>query len=230
MNSDEKSDGDVLARARRAVDDCDFDYARFLYREALAIDQQNNEAREELHKLNADAQVAAQAANRLKVVFLTLKILFHRALANYNEMIASAEDLFEIVPDSDFAMRSILHAAHSAGYYKLVTFVAEKIISSGCAVEELVMIARAFLNEKIFDQAAKIAKNATEIDPENDEAKDILWKASVEKHMNSNVPLITAGENQRFVPPKVDAEKIFISSHKDEKGGDEKGSKGGDKK
>ncbi|MDR3144256.1 MAG: hypothetical protein LBT64_02015 [Puniceicoccales bacterium] len=208
-------DNGILARAKLAVEEHDFEYARFLYEEALSINPQDNDARAGMHKLRELGGRSDSILNGVAVGYRSLRILIKYAMAQYDEAIREAEKLLDIAPDSNFALRNILRAAHKAGYNKLVIFMAEKMMQSECAVEDLITMAHAFLNEKIFDQAANVAKEIAEIDPENEEAKDILWKSSVEKHMNADVQLVTAGGEKRFVPPKVDQDKIFIASHND---------------
>jgi hypothetical protein len=41
-------------------------------------------------------------------------------------------------------------------------------------------------------------------------AKDILWKSSIGKHMNSDVPLMTYEGNKQFILPKIDTDKISL--------------------
>jgi tetratricopeptide (TPR) repeat protein len=217
MQEKDHRESDVLSRAKKAIDGNDFSYARFLYSEALSVDPQNNAARSELYKMREAMPHDFSAMDKIKFAYHALKILLSKALANYDQIIGEAEKLLDIVPDSNFAMRSILQAASGARYYKLVIFAAEKIKESELNPEELILAAQAYLNEKIFDRATKIAKLAVEVDPENEEAKEVLWKSSVERHMNSDVQLVTADGDKRFVPPKVDKDKIFIASHKDDK-------------
>ncbi|MDR1891095.1 MAG: hypothetical protein LBQ23_02845 [Puniceicoccales bacterium] len=210
---EEEKENEILVRAQKAVDDNDFTYAKFLYREALAINPQDIAARTAMYELRNKFPVPNAVFAGIRFVFCALKILIYRAKEGYDQVIKAAENLLDAKPSSEFAFRSILHAAYGAGYYKLVIFASQKVIEMGAEVEDLVIIAQAYLNEKIFDRAAKIAKEAMELDPANEEAKDILWKSSVEKHMNSDVPLMTTDGNKRFIPPKVDTDKIFIASH-----------------
>ncbi|MDR1596019.1 MAG: hypothetical protein LBR91_03815 [Puniceicoccales bacterium] len=227
MQGDEQSESQILARARRAVDEKEFEYARFLYKEALRIDPEDNTAREELHRLRDVTRSENTLLDSIKFTYYAAKILANRAMSNYSNVIDAAESLLEVSKMSEFGLKSMLHAAYNAGYYKLAIFISKSVIEVGASVEDMVVIAKSFLGEKIFDKAAKIAKEITEMDPENEEAKDILWKASVERHMDSGVQLVTAGGDKRFVPPKIDADKIFIASHKDgvedKKNGDKKG-------
>ncbi|MDR0741896.1 MAG: hypothetical protein LBE98_00315 [Puniceicoccales bacterium] len=210
----EETESDILARAQKAIgDDDDFIYAKFLYREALAINPQDIAARTAIQELREKFPVSTSVFGGIKFIFFAIKLLICKAKGNYDQMIDTAENLLDINPSSEFALRNILYAAYGAGYHKLVTFVSKKIMEMGAELEDLIVIAQSYLKEKIFDQAAKIAKEAMELDPANEEAKDILWKSSVEKHMNSDVALVTADGNKRFVPPKVDADKIFIASH-----------------
>ncbi|MDR1401649.1 MAG: hypothetical protein LBI81_01665 [Puniceicoccales bacterium] len=215
QNQQEQAENDILTRARRAIGESNFTYAKFLYKGALEINPQDNAARYELHKLREAVSDDVSIFGKAKFAFHALKMLFHRITLNHNGMIREAENLLDIDKTSNFALRSMLHAAYSAGYYKLVTFISKQVIELGSGIDDMIIIAKSFLNEKIFDQATKIAKEAAAIDPENEEAKGILWQASVEKHINSDVQLITAGGEGRFVPPKVDATKIFIASHKE---------------
>jgi tetratricopeptide (TPR) repeat protein len=225
MHPEEQSET-ILARARRAVDERELEYARFLYLEALRVNPQDNTAREELHKLMESMRSGSAILDKIKFTYYALKILANRAMANYCKVIDAAENLLEINEMSEFGLKSMMHAAYNAGYYKLAIFVSQKVIDVGAGTDDMMVIAKAFLQERIFDKAAKIAKEIAASDPENEEAKDILWKASVEKHMNSEVQLVTAGMDRRFVPPKIDADKIFIASHKeadgDKKNGDKK--------
>ncbi|MDR2776635.1 MAG: hypothetical protein LBB17_01140 [Puniceicoccales bacterium] len=210
---EEETENDILTRAQKAINDDDFIYAKFLYNEALAINPQDVAARTAMHELREKFPVSISVFDGIKFIFFAIKLLICKAKGNYEQVINAAENLLDITPSNKFALRNILYAAYRAGYCKLVIFVAKKIIEMGVELEDLIVIAQSYLNEKIFDQAAKIAKEAIELDPANEEAKDILWKSSIEKHMNSNVALVTADGNKRFVPPKVDADKIFIASH-----------------
>jgi tetratricopeptide (TPR) repeat protein len=216
MQEEDPCDNDLLGRARRAVDENDLAYAKFLYMEALAIDQQNNEARTELHRLRENVP-AESNFSKIKFAYHALRILLLKVVSNYDGVISAAENLLEIAPHSNFALKSIFLAAHAAKYHKLVVLIAERVREAGCDIADLVIMAKSFLNEKIFDQAIKIAKEVEPIEPDNEEIKEILWKASVEKHANSDVQLMTAGADKRFIPPKIDAEKIFIASHRDAK-------------
>ncbi|MDR1528218.1 MAG: hypothetical protein LBS22_01355 [Puniceicoccales bacterium] len=210
----EETESDILARAQKAIDEEeDLIYAKFLYREALAINPQDISARTAMHELREKLPVSTSVFDRIGFVFFAIKLLICKVRESYDQVIDAAENLLDINPSSEFALRNILYAAYGAGYHKLVIFVSQKVMKMGAELEDLIVIARSYLNEKIFDQAAKIAKEAVELDPANEEAKDILWKSSVEKHMNSDVALVTADGNKRFVPPKVDADKIFIASH-----------------
>jgi tetratricopeptide (TPR) repeat protein len=227
QNQEEHEENDILTRAKRAMDENDPAYAKFLYKAALLINPQDNAARMELHRMRETVPSDDSIFSKVKFIFHALKMLFHRITLNHNGMIREAENLLDIDKMNSFALKSMLHAAYSAEYYKLVTLISKRIIEMGAEIDDLIIIAKSFLNEKIFDQAAKVAKEATTIDPENEEAKGILWQVSVEKHMNSDVQLVTAGGDKRFVPPKVDANKIFIASHKEtkdsKKGDDGKG-------
>ncbi|MDR1413615.1 MAG: hypothetical protein LBI56_01600 [Puniceicoccales bacterium] len=218
QDQEEQAENEILTRARRAIEEKDPAYAKFLYREALEINPQDNAARTELHRLREAVPEEDSVFSRARFALHALRMFFHKATANHNGMIRDAEDLLDIYRMSSFAMKSMLRAAYAAKYYKLVTFVAKRVIELGADIDDLIVIAKSFLNEKIFDQAASVAKEVAAIDPENEEAKGILWQASVEKHMNSDVQLVTAGGENRFVPPKVDANKIFIASHKETKG------------
>ncbi|MDR2628924.1 MAG: hypothetical protein LBC30_02970 [Puniceicoccales bacterium] len=210
---EEETENDILARAQKAIDDDDFIYAKFLYREALAINPQDTAARTAMHELRKKIPVSTSVFDGIKFIFLAIKLLICKAKRNYDQVINIAENLLDISPSNEFALRNILYAAYEGGYYKLVIFVSQKVMEMEIELEDLIVIAQSYLNEKLFDQASKIAKEAMELDPANEEAKDILWKSSVEKHMNSDVALVTADGNKRFVPPKVDADKIFIASH-----------------
>ncbi|MDR1457339.1 MAG: hypothetical protein LBI47_00565 [Puniceicoccales bacterium] len=210
---EEETESDILARAQRAIDDGDFIYAKFLYREALAINLQDIAARTAMHELRGKFPASISVLDKIRFVFSAIKLLICKAKRSYDQVINAAENLLDIDPSSEFALRNILHAAYGAGYHKLAIFVSQKVMAMGAELENLIVIAQSYLNEKIFDQAAKVAKEAMELDPASEEARDILWKSSVEKHMNSDVALVTADGNKRFVPPKVDAEKIFIASH-----------------
>jgi tetratricopeptide (TPR) repeat protein len=226
----EQPESEILLRAKKAIDENNRVYARFLYREALSIDPQDNAARAELHKLREGIPIDDSAFSKIKFVFGMIKVVMYKILSDHDSVITASEQLLDIIPDSSFALASMLNAADKAGYHKIITFLSEKIRDGGCTLEDLVIIARAFLNEKMFDQSAKVAKEATDIDPENEDAKDILWQASIEKHANSDVTLVTAGGEKRFIPPKIDAEKIFIASHKEEKDDKKDDKKGDDKK
>jgi tetratricopeptide (TPR) repeat protein len=228
MQGEEQPADGILTRAKLAVDERDFDYARFLYGEALTIDPQNNDARSALHNLRELVGYDDSLLNGIAIAYHSLALMVKYAMAHYDDAIREAEKLLDVSPNSPFALRSILRSAHRAGYSKLGTFIAEKVMEAECAVEDLTIIAKAFLDEKMFDQAAKVAKEIAEIDPENEVAKDILWKSSVEKHMNSDVQLVTADGANRFIPPKVDQEKIFIASHSEKN--DAKGGKAAAKK
>ncbi|MDR2432874.1 MAG: hypothetical protein LBD34_03940 [Puniceicoccales bacterium] len=209
----EETESDILVRAQKAIDDGDVIYAKFLYRESLAINPQDITARTAMHELRKKIPASISVFDRIRFIFSAIKLLICKAKKSYDQVINVAENLLDINPSSEFALRNILYAAYGAGYHKLVIFVSQKVMEIGVELEDLVVIAQSYLNEKIFDQAAKVAKEAIELDPSSEEARDILWKSSVEKHMNSDVALVTADGNKRFVPPKVDAEKIFIASH-----------------
>jgi tetratricopeptide (TPR) repeat protein len=212
----ERPEDDIMQRAKEASEEGNFAYAEFLYREAIGLDPQNVAAREKLYKLLESAERKESVFDKIKIGYHILRILVHRCFSNHDGVIAASGDVLATNPNSDFGLKSMIRAAYAAKYYKLVTFLGEKMMEGGCEVEDLLMIARSFFNENMPDRAVKISREIIAIDPENEEAKDMIWKASVERHMNSDVKLVTAGGGG-FVPPKIDAEKIFIASHREKK-------------
>lgn len=205
----------VLTRAKQALQEGNVAYAKFLCQEAITIDPQHVAAWKLLFKLQTQSNVN-KAIKTAQFIYFSLKLLIHNALKDYRAALYDACHILNVAQNSNFAMLQIIRAASKAQYYKLVVAIYENEENLINAVDDLIIVAKSYLAEKIFDSAAKIAKEATVIAPDNEELKDILWKASVEKHMNSNVSLVTSDNNTRFVPPKIDTEKIFISSHKDD--------------
>ncbi|MDR0715769.1 MAG: hypothetical protein LBF25_03320, partial [Puniceicoccales bacterium] len=53
-------------------------------------------------------------------------------------------------------------------------------------------------------------------DPDDEEAKDIVWRSSVDKSINKNVNLVMADGCGSFVPPKVNSSEIVVSNPKKE--------------
>ena len=225
------TDSQIVLRAKQAVADGDIKYAKFLYNEALAIDPQDVVARKELHNMRKAEKRPNAVLSNLSFFINLCKMLVHKNMSQYGCAIADIEKMLDAKPSSEFATMSMMHIAYDAGYNKLVIFVYDNTKDDiQYELDDMIIIASAYLNEKILDKAAKVAKDATLIDPDNEKAKDILWKASVWKHMNSEASLVTVDGNNRFVPPKIDAEKIFISSHKAEKEKAEKADKNKEQK
>jgi tetratricopeptide (TPR) repeat protein len=230
MEEDGQSENGVVARARKAVNDGDLAYAEFLYREALRLDTQNAVARMELHKLWESRGPIGSIQAKIGFVYHALRVLIHRSLSNHDGVIAASDEILALNPISDFGLKSMLHAAYAAKYYGLVAMLSDRVMENGCEIADLLAIAHSLFNEHAPDRAVKIAKEVIAMDPDNEDAKDIVWKASVDRHMNSDVKLVTAGGDNRFVPPKIDADKIFIASHKEEKEEKNGESKSGGKK
>lgn len=207
----------VVIRAKQALQEGNIPYAKFLCKEAITIDPQHVQAWKLLFKLKTPSDTN-KAIRTAKIVCILLKLLMHNALKNYQASLYDAYNIFNISPDNNFATLQMIRIAGKAQYYKLVIAIYENDENLINEIDDLIIIAKSYLAEKIFDRAAKIAKDASVIAPDNEELKDILWKASVERHMNSDVSLVTSDNNTRFVPPKIDTEKIFISSHKDDSG------------
>lgn len=205
----------VLTRAKQAHKEGDIAYARFLCKEAITINPNNTTAWELLFNLRTQSN-ANNVIKTIKFGYFFLKLLIHIAMKRYIFALYEAYNMLGTNPTSNIALQQIIRIANKAGYYRLIIAIYEHEENIFNEIDDLIIVARAYLSEKIFDRSAKIAKECTLIAPDNEELKDILWKASVERHMNSDVALVTSDNNTRFVPPKIDAEKIFISSHKDD--------------
>ena len=209
----------TVERAKKAILDGNLDYALFLYRETLAAEPENITVRSEMHKLRKSLAQESNFTTSLKSFFLTLKIAIDQAMSKNDLIIKDCEHLLDLQPNNVFALKTLLQTSSNLGYDKLTIFLADEVLETDHDVEDIIIIAKAFLNEKILDKASKIAKEGLDVDPDNEELKDIVWKASVEKHTNTSTPLVTAEDN-RFIPPKIDTNKIFISSHKKEEPAD----------
>ena len=81
----------------------------------------------------------------------------------------------------------------------------------------LVEVVYAYIRSQDYPKAMLLGKELSQMYPDDESVKDALLKASVERHNHSDVTLMTAGGENRFVPPKIETDKIVLQSHKENK-------------
>ncbi|MDE6432195.1 MAG: hypothetical protein K2L13_02250, partial [Opitutales bacterium] len=133
-----------------------------------------------------------------------------------SNIIDSIEDLLDYNPNNFDGYRMIATTAEKAKMYILAEFSINEIPEDARTQEDLLTLARSLLEQKKFDKSLKIANSILEKSPENADAKDIVWKSSVDKQINQNVDLVVADGIKQVAPPKVDASQIVMSNAKAE--------------
>lgn len=226
----------LLERANVVLADGDSKYAMFLYREALKKEPENTEIRAALHKLRRSIRENTRSIfSLIKQWYLQMKILYQK---RHNvpacTMIDTIESWLDYDPNNFVGYRMIAQTALEAKMYILADFSINEIPEENRIREDLLILARAAMEQKKFDQSLKIANSILESDPDDPEAKDIVWKSSVDKHMSPKVELVMADGIKRMAPPHVDAAQIVMTNpktddknKKEEKDGGEKGKRSG---
>lgn len=212
---DNKDNNDpLLERAKTVLADGDLGYAVFLYREILKKYPEDVKIRQELHKLRKSVQ--SQSKNIfffLKKVFTLIQLfVLQKRKFSASQIIDKIEELIDYDPTNLSGYRKIASIAKGAKMYNLLEFTINEIPIEERTYEDNILLARAFLEQKKFNQSLKVANLILENDPDNEEAKDIVWQSSVDKSMNKNLDLVMAGGLKKFSPPKVDASQIVLSN------------------
>jgi tetratricopeptide (TPR) repeat protein len=226
---EEISDDPLLERVKTVCSDGDFRYAMFLYREILKKHPENLEIRRELHKLRKSVRFKSKALTLLlKQIFILLKIryLCKRHTAAW-KILDEIEGFLDGDPSSVVGYRYLSEVAFVAKFYNVVEFAIRAIPQEKRLRSDQLKLANALFAVKNFDDAVKVANSILENYPDDEEAKDIVWRASVDKSINKNVNLMMIDGCGSFVPPKVGASEIVMSSPKKE---DEKEVKDGEKR
>ncbi|MDR2436288.1 MAG: hypothetical protein LBD33_03205 [Puniceicoccales bacterium] len=206
----------LLERAKTVSSDGDFQYAEFLYREILKKYPEDVDIRRELHKLRKLVHFRARTvAALIKQAFVFLKIKYLRKKnAPVWRIFDEIERFFDGSPSSAIGYRNLSEVAFEAKMYGTVEFAIQAIPEERRSRLDSIRLANTFFEEKKFDDAVRIANSLLENDPDDEEAKDIVWRASVDKSINKNVNLVMAEGCGAFIPPKVDASQIVVSTPK----------------
>jgi hypothetical protein len=137
------------------------------------------------------------------------------------------ESFLDGSPASSVGYRYLSDVAFEAKFYDVAEFAVRAIPQDRRSRPDWLRLANALCEMKKFDDAVQVANSLLESAQDDEEAKDILLRASVDKSINKNVDLMMVDGCGSFVPPKVNASEIVISSQKKE---DEKEGKDGEKK
>jgi hypothetical protein len=92
-----------------------------LCHDALVINPQDITAKIAIYELANKFPAPNVVFAGIKFGFFALKILIHRVKEGCDRVINPAENLQDAKPSSEFAFRSILHAAYGTGCYKLAS-------------------------------------------------------------------------------------------------------------
>ncbi|MDR2721160.1 MAG: hypothetical protein LBB15_02630 [Puniceicoccales bacterium] len=208
----------LLERAKTVSSDGDFQYAEFLYREILKKYPESVDIRCELHRLRKLVHFKARTiAALIKQMFVLLKIGYLRKKnAPAWRILDEIERFFDGSPSSITGYRNLSEVAFGAKLYNVAEFSIRAIPQERRSRLDLIRLANTLFEEKKFDDAVGVANSLLEDDPDDEEAKDIVWRASVDKSINKNVNLVMAEGCGTFVPPKVDASQIVVSNPKKE--------------
>jgi len=208
----------LLERVKTVSSDGDFQYAEFLYREILKKFPGNLDVRSELHRLRKLIHFnpwTVTALAKQMFTFLKIKYLRKRGAPAWR-ILDEIENFFDGSPSSVTAYRNLSKVAFAAKLYNIAEFAVHAIPEEGRLRSDWLPLANALFEEKKFDEAVNVANSLLEIDPNDEEAKDIVWRASVDKSINKNVSLRMVDGCGSFVPPKVDASQIVMSNPKKE--------------
>jgi tetratricopeptide (TPR) repeat protein len=208
----------LLERAKTVVSDGDFQYAEFLYREILKKYPGNVDIRCELHRLRKLVHFKARTLAALtKQMFVSLRIWYLRKKHVPTwRILEEIERFFDGDPSSIVGYRHMSEVAFGAELYGVAEFAIQAIPQERRSRSDLLRLADTFFEEKKFDDAVRVANSMLESDPDDEEAKDMMWRASVDKSINKNVNLVMVDGCNSFVPPKVDASQIVMSNQKRE--------------
>jgi tetratricopeptide (TPR) repeat protein len=226
---EEANDDPLLERVKTVCSDGDFRYAMFLYREILKKHPGNLEIRTDLHKLRRSVRYKLRTLGALiKRMLILLKVSYLRKKhAAAWRILDEIEGLMDGDPASIIGYRCLSEAAFEAKFHDVVEFAIRAIPQEKRLRSDWLRLANGLCTMKKFDDAVQVANFLLEGDPSDEEAKDILWRASVDKSINKNVNLMMVDGCGAFVPPKVDASEIVVSNPKK---GDENGTRDGDKR
>lgn len=133
-------------------------------------------------------------------------------------------------PNNFDGCRMLAKAAMDEKLHKLAEFSINEIPEDMRTHDDLLVLAQALMEQKKFDQSLKIANSILENYPEDPDAKDIIWKSSVDKQMNQKVNLMMADGIKTVAPPRVDASQIVLSNPQASEKKDEKDGKSKQKK
>ncbi len=214
-------DDPLLERAKTVLSDGNYKYTMFLYREILKKYPENLEIRKQLHKLRKSVYLPQRSFfSFIKKCLAYVKILYakkHRVPTW--QLIDTIETWIDYDPTNFSGYRLIAQTANAAHMYNLTEFSINEISEEERTHNDYIILAEALLGQKKFDKSLKIANTLLEKNPDDNEAKDIVWKSSVDKQMDKKLDLVMANGISHIAPPKVDTSQIIVSNHKNE--GDE---------
>ncbi|MDR1255684.1 MAG: hypothetical protein LBJ94_02020 [Puniceicoccales bacterium] len=219
----------LLERVKTVSSDGDFQYAEFLYREILKKYPGNLDVRSELHKLRRSIHFNARTLGAFaKQIFTLLKIKYLRKkAAPACRVLDEIEKFLDGSPSSAIGYRNLAEVAFGAKLHSVTEFAIRAIPQERRSREDWLLLANALVEEKKFDRALEVANSLLESDPDDEKAKDIVWRASVDKSIGKNVDLVMVEGCNSFTPPKVDVSQIVVSTPKKE---EENGAKNGEGK
>ncbi|MDR3274174.1 MAG: hypothetical protein LBS87_02460 [Puniceicoccales bacterium] len=219
----------LLERVKTVSSDGDFQYAEFLYREILKKFPGNLDVRSELHRLRKLIHFNPWTVTALiKQMFIFLKMKYlRRKGAPAWRILEEIERFLDGSPFSAAGYRNLSEVAFAAKLYNVAEFALLAIPQERRFRADWLLLASSLFEEKKFDDAVNVANFLLEVDSDDEEAKDIVWRASVDKSINKNVSLMMVDGCGSFVPPKVDVSQIVVSNPKKE---GENGAKDGERK
>ncbi|MDR0679763.1 MAG: hypothetical protein LBF42_01860, partial [Puniceicoccales bacterium] len=193
----------LLERVKTVSSDGDFKYASFLYREILKKYPENLDVRSELHRLRRQTHFNVRTISALlKQMFVLLKIKYLRQRhAPGWKVLDEIEGFLDGSPSSVIGYRNLSKVAFSERLYKVAEFAICAIPQERRLRSDWLRLANSLFEEKKFDEAVSVANSMLENDPDDEEAKDIVWRSSVDKSINKNVNLVMADGCGSFVPP-----------------------------
>jgi tetratricopeptide (TPR) repeat protein len=207
----------LLERVKTVSFDGDFKYAIFLYHEILKKYPNRFDVRRELHLLRRRTCFQSKTIVWfLRQAFFMVKVKYlHEKRAPIWQILDCIEKFLDGDPTSIFGYRDLAKSAFDAKFYDLTEFAIQSIPEDNRDRSDYLVLANALCDEKKFDEAVKVANLLLEEDPDDEEAKDVVWRASVDKSMNKNVSLMMVDGCGSFVPPpRVDASHIVLSNSK----------------
>ena len=207
----------LLMHARQAIRSHQYGYAMFLFREALKKKPDDLESRKEMHELRHLFKQKIGWWERWTLFSLRCQVLLQNSRGKYDAVIILCEKILDINNASAFAVRLLLQAALIQRYDALAIYIYESNLDVVFEMSTLVEVVYAYIRSQDYPKAMLLGKELSQMYPDDESVKDALLKASVERHNHSDITLMTAGGENRFVPPKIETDKIVLQTHKENK-------------